>query len=313
VTTRLAYLCPGQGAQHVGMGADLCETFEPARRTFEEADEAVGIGLSAICRDGPEETLILTENTQPALLTHSVAIARVLEAEGGIAPTIAAGHSLGEWSAWVVVGALDFAEAVRAVRKRGQFMQEAVAPGVGAMSAVLGTDLLAVQEMCREASDGEQEIVVPANLNGGGQIVVAGHATAVARLEEAAASRKYRTSRLKVSAPFHSPLMAPAAERLAATLASLAVSAPRAPVVTNVEAAPQTDPKRIAPLLREQITAAVRFEECGRVVVDAADAAIEVGPGRVLGGLMRRIERSFACRATGTVEGVRKVLEEFGS
>ncbi len=306
----IAYLCPGQGAQQVGMGADLCAEFEPARRTFEEADDALGIALGALCREGPEDALTLTENTQPALMTMSVAIARVLEAEHGLSPAIAAGHSLGEWSAWVIVGALDFSEAVRAVRKRGQFMQEAVAPGVGAMSAVLGTDLAAVEEMCAAASDGEREVVVPANLNGGGQIVVAGHEAAVARLEEAAAARKNRVSRLKVSAPFHSPLMAPAAASLGPTLDALTVSTPRAPVVTNVEATPLTDAARIAPLLRQQITAPVRWEECGRAVAEAADVAIEVGPGRVLGGLMRRIDRSFPCKPTGTVDGVRKTLED---
>ncbi|MDG2306013.1 MAG: ACP S-malonyltransferase [Candidatus Binatia bacterium] len=309
---QVAYLCPGQGAQHVGMGVDLCAEFEPARRTFEEADDALGLGLSAICRDGPEEALTLTENTQPALLTMSVAIARVLEAEAGVTPVIAAGHSLGEWSAWVLVGALEFGPAVGAARMRGQFMQDAVAPGVGAMSAVLGTDLPSVEEMCRDASSGE-EVVVPANLNGGGQIVVAGHMPAVARLEEAAAARKNRVSRLKVSAPFHSPLMAPAAERLGPVLDDLTIVSPRAPVVTNVEATPLSDPARIAPLLRQQVTAVVRWEECGQKIATSAEIGIEVGPGRVLGGLMRRIERSFACRPTGDVAGVRKVLEELSA
>ncbi len=311
--TTIAYLCPGQGAQQVGMGADLCAEFEPARRTFEEADDALGFALSALCRDGPEDLLTLTENTQPALMTMSVAIARVLEAEGGLAPAIAAGHSLGEWSAWVIVGALDFAQAVRAVNKRGQFMQAAVAPGVGAMAAVLGTDLPAIEEMCAASSDGDGEIVVPANLNGGGQIVVAGHAAAVERLEVAAARRKHRVSRLKVSAPFHSPLMASAASALAPILETIAVAEPGAPVVTNVEAAPLQDSTRIVPLLLDQITAPVRWEECGRVIADMADVGIEVGPGRVLGGLMRRIERSFSCLPTGSVGGVRKVLEEFAA
>ncbi len=307
----IAYLCPGQGAQHVGMGQDLCEEFESARRTFEEANEALGFALTSLCWDGPEDALTLTENTQPALLTVSVAIARVLEAEGGMTPSLAAGHSLGEWSAWVAVGALDFAGAVRAVRRRGELMQAAVAPGVGAMAAVLGTDLATMGEMCETASEADQEeVVVPANLNGGGQIVVAGHAPAVARLEEAAAERKLRTTRLKVSAPFHSPLMAPAAEGLAPVLAALEVSPPRAPVVTNVEATPLSDPGRVTELLREQITAPVRWEECARAVAEHADFAIEVGPGRVLGGLMRRIERSFACKPAGTVEAVRKVLQE---
>lgn len=308
--TSIAYLCPGQGAQQVGMGEDLCAEFEAARRTFEEADDALGFGLSRLCREGPEDDLTLTENTQPALLTMSVAIARVLEAEAGLAPALAAGHSLGEWSAWVIVGALDFAQAVRAVRRRGELMQAAVPPGVGAMSAVLGTDLESVRALCGAASDGEDDLVVPANLNGGGQIVVAGHATAVTRLEEAAATRKLRTSRLKVSAPFHSPLMASAAEGLVPVLEALEIRSPKAPVVTNVEAAPLSDAGRIAALLREQITAPVRWEECARAVAAGTSFAIEVGPGRVLGGLMRRIDRGFVCKPTGSVDGVRKLLEE---
>lgn len=308
--TSIAYLCPGQGAQHVGMGEDLCAEFEPARRTFQEADDALGFGLSRLCREGPEDDLTLTENTQPALLATSVAIARVLEAEAGLAPAIAAGHSLGEWSAWVIVGALDFAEAVRAVRRRGELMQAAVPPGIGAMSAVLGSDLETVRELCGGASEGDDDLVVPANLNGGGQIVVAGHATAVTRLEEAAATRRLRTSRLKVSAPFHSPLMAPAAEGLAPVLEALEISTPKAPVVTNVEATRLTDPARVAALLREQITAPVRWEECARAVAAEASFAVEVGPGRVLGGLMRRIDRAFACKPTGSADGVRKLLEE---
>lgn len=305
----LAFLCPGQGAQHVGMGADLGREFPVARRTFEEADDALGSALSVLCREGPEEALRLTENAQPALLSHAVAVARVLRAEGGLRPAIAAGHSLGEWSAWVIVGALDFAEVVLAVRERGRLMQAAVRPGEGAMSAVFGTDLATVAELCHGASV-DPEIVVPANLNGGGQIVVAGHVGAVARLEDAATARGCRASRLKVSAPFHSPLMAPAAEGLAPVFASLSVKVPSAPVVTNVEAEPLRDADRIVPLLREQITAPVRWEECARVVVRDSEGAIEVGPGRVLSGLMRRIERAFPCRAAGDVDGVRAVLAE---
>ena len=309
---KIAFLCPGQGAQHVGMGVDLCSEFEVARRTFEEADEALGFSLSTLCREGPEDDLTLTENTQPALLTMSVAVARALESEGGIVPTVAAGHSLGEWSAWVAVGALDFAEAVRAVRSRGQFMQAAVPPGEGAMAAVLGTDLDAVREMCAEATSAE-ELVVPANLNGGNQVVVAGHAGAVGRLEDLAAARKLRATRLKVSAPFHSPLMAPAAEQLGPVLDALQVSVPRAPVVTNVDAAPLDDPTGVADALHRQVTAPVRWEECARAVAGRADVAIEVGPGRVLGGLMRRIERSFRCHPSGDPESLRKAIEAVAS
>lgn len=306
---RLAYLCPGQGAQQVGMGDDLCREFAVARDTFAEADEALGMGLRALCTDGPQDVLTLTENAQPALLAVSVAIARILGAEGGVAPHIAAGHSLGEWSAWVIVGALSFPEALRAVRLRGRFMQEAVPPGEGAMTALLGMDLAGVEALCGEVRT-DREVVVPANLNGAGQIVVAGHVAALERLEAVASARKIRATRLQVSAPFHSPLMAPAAARLEPVLAELTTSPPRAPVVTNVEAKPERDPARIAPLLREQITAPVRWEECARAIVAEADAALEVGPGRILSGLLRRIERSFPCTATSDVAGVRAVLAE---
>jgi [acyl-carrier-protein] S-malonyltransferase len=304
---RVGYLFPGQGSQHVGMGRDLCERFAAARRTFAEADEAIGADLSGLAWNGPEEELTLTENAQPALVTMSVAVARVLAEEGGLAPAIAAGHSLGEWSAWVAVGAVDFADAVRAVRLRGRFMQEAVPVGVGAMSALLGVDVEAVLAMCRDAErDGER--VVPANLNGGRQVVVAGHATAVARLEERAAAARIRAVRLKVSAPFHSPLMAPAAARMSEVLAAMRFAPPRAPVVCNADAAPCRDAERIAALLAEQITAPVRWEECARAVVSASDVGVEVGPGQVLATLMRRIDRSWRCHGTGDVAAVEGAL-----
>jgi [acyl-carrier-protein] S-malonyltransferase len=306
---RIGFLFPGQGAQQVGMGADLRARFGVVRSTFAEADEALGMDLSGLCENGPEEVLTLTENTQPALLATSVAIARVLSEQGGIAPVIAAGHSLGEWSAWVAVGALDFAQALRAVRLRGRFMQEAVPAGVGAMSALLGVELDTVLELCRNATR-EGEPVVPANLNGGRQIVVAGHAEAVARLEELATAERIRSTRLKVSAPFHSPMMAPAAERMTDVLAALALTRPLAPVVCNVDAAPCDDAARIPELLREQITAPVRWEECGRAVAAASEVGVEVGSGRILTGLMRRIDRAYPCHATGDVAGVEGVLAE---
>lgn len=309
---KLAFLFPGQGAQHVGMGADLIEEFAVARATFEEADDALGFSLSALCREGPEEALALTENTQPALLATSVATARVLETEGGIVPAIAAGHSLGEWSAWVVAGALEYQAALRAVRERGRLMQAAVAPGVGAMSAVMGADPETVRALCEQSSS-EGAVVVPANINGSRQVVVAGHTGAVERLEALAGEARHRTTRLNVSAPFHCPLMGPAAEGLAGILGSLRVSAPRIPVVTNVEARPLEDPSRIVELLLEQITAAVRWEECGRAVAQEAEAGIEVGAGRVLCGLMKRIDRAFPCRPTGDAAAVKACLEEFGA
>lgn len=304
---RLGYLFPGQGAQHVGMGRDLCERFPVARHTFAEADSVLDLDLSGLVWRGPEDRLTLTENAQPALLTTAVAIARVLAAEGSLEPAIAAGHSLGEWSAWVVVGALDFAAALRAVRLRGRFMQEAVPAEVGAMSALLGADLERVVAMCREAAR-EGELVTPANLNGGGQIVVAGHAAAVARLEELAAAERVRAMRLKVSAPFHSPLMAPAAERMADVLAALPIAAPRVAVVCNVDGRACTEVDRIAPLLREQITAPVRWEDCARAVAASSDVGLEIGPGRVLATLMKRIDRSYPCLATGDVAAVETAL-----
>lgn len=296
---RLGFLFPGQGAQHVGMGRGLCDRFAIARQTFAEADEALGFRLSDLAWDGPDEKLTLTENAQPALVTMSVAVARVL-AERGFTPAIAAGHSLGEWSAWVAVGAIEFGPALRAVRLRGRFMQDAVPIGVGAMSALLGADVERVVAMCAEATRaGEQ--VVPANLNGGRQIVVAGHAAAVSRLEELAGAERIRAMRLKVSAPFHSPLMAPAAERMAEVLAAIAIAPPRAPVVCNVDAQPCAAADRIAPLLREQITAPVRWEECARVVAASSDVGVEIGPGQVLATLMKRIERDYPCHTTGEV------------
>lgn len=304
---RIGFLFPGQGSQQVGMGVDLRREFEVARRTFEEADEALGMDLTALCENGPEQRLLLTENTQPALLATSVAAARVLASEGGIVPRIAAGHSLGEWSAWVVVGALDLAPALRAVRLRGRLMQEAVPAGAGAMAAVLGAELDRVTALCREVSLPEEQ-VVPANLNGGGQIVVAGHAPAVARLERAAAAARLRTARLRVSAPFHSPLMAPAAAGMARVLAGMSFATPSAPVVSNVDGRPCDDGRRIADLLREQITAPVRWEDCARVVAKEVDLALEVGPGQVLTGLMRRIDRSLRVLPAGDGAAVGAVL-----
>jgi [acyl-carrier-protein] S-malonyltransferase len=306
---RVAFLCPGQGAQHVGMGRDLYAEIAAVRRTFGEAGDALGEPLEHLCFEGPEEVLTLTENAQPALLTVSVGIGRALAGEG-VRPVIAAGHSLGEWSALVLAGALDFADAIRAVRSRGRFMQEAVAPGVGAMSALLGADLAAAQALCAAASDGDGSVVVPANVNGAGQIVVAGHATAVERLEGLARERRIRAMRLKVSAPFHSPLMAPARERLREVLAALDVRDADPPVVSNVDGRPNASGARARELLAEQVTAAVRWEDCARAVAASCDVALEVGPGKVLTGLMRRIAPELPCLPTGDVAGLRAAVAE---
>ncbi|MFP6663820.1 MAG: ACP S-malonyltransferase [Deltaproteobacteria bacterium] len=309
----LAFFCPGQGAQAVGMGVELAREFPAARRVFAEADDALGFSISALCADGPADKLMLTENAQPALLTVSAAIGRVLDEEAGLRPTIAAGHSLGEWSALVLAGVLDFAAAVLAVRQRGLFMREAMAPGEGAMTALLGIDQETAEELCAAASLGPQSLVVPANLNGGRQIVVAGHIAALERVEAAAAGQKIRASRLQVSQPFHSPLMAPARARLEEVLGELSFHASNIAVVSNVAGCAVRDAARWRVLLAEQVTSPVRWEECALVVASEAPRAIEVGPGRVLGGLMRRIQRGYPCQPTGDLAGIAKVIEEFQS
>ena len=306
----IAFLCPGQGAQNVGMGADLIAEFAPAREVFAEADDVLGFSLSALCAEGPDETLMQTENAQPALLAMSVAVARILQVEGGLTPTVAAGHSLGEWSALVVAGSLGLADALRAVRQRGLFMREAVPRGQGGMSALLGVSPEEVAAVCAASTLGPDSFVGPANWNGGGQVVVAGHVAALDRLEAAAREGKKRATRLKVSQPFHSPLMAPARERLEEVLADLDFQPMQIPVVANVTAANITDEKMWPGLLAEQVTAAVRWEECATSVSEQAECAIEVGSGRVLSGLMRRIARGYPCRPTGNVDGVRAILDD---
>jgi [acyl-carrier-protein] S-malonyltransferase len=286
----IAFVFPGQGSQKVGMGRALAEAFPECRAVFDEADAALGEPLSRLCFEGPDEELRLTENTQPAILTVSVAAARLLEARG-IRPAIVAGHSLGEYSAHVVAGTLRFADAVRIVRQRGRFMQEAVPVGAGAMAAVLGLDAARVAEACAEAAEGE--IVAPANLNAPGQVVIAGAAGAVARAgERARALGARRVVGLPVSAPFHCLLMKPAEDRLAPALRALDVGTPRVPVVANVDAEPKTDgPAAIEALVR-QVSAPVRWEDVvRRLASTGVRAYVEVGPGTVLSGLVRKIDR----------------------
>jgi [acyl-carrier-protein] S-malonyltransferase len=281
---------PGQGSQRVGMGQALAQTFPECRAVFEEADDALGAPLSRVCFEGPDEQLRLTENTQPAILTVSVAAARLL-ASRGIAPAMAAGHSLGEYSAHVAAGTLAFGDAVRTVRRRGRYMQEAVPVGQGAMAAILGLEGAAVAQACREAADGD--VVAPANLNAPGQVVIAGTAAAVARAgERAKALGAKRVVPLPVSAPFHCALMQPAQDRLAPELRALPVKPPSMPVVANVDAAPKTDgPSAIDALVR-QVSAPVRWEEVVRTLASAGIRAyVEVGPGTVLSGLVRKIDR----------------------
>jgi [acyl-carrier-protein] S-malonyltransferase len=280
------------------MGAELAREFSPAREAFAEADEALGFKLSKLCFEGPEEDLRLTANTQPATLATSIAALRSFSAEFGIAAEIAAGHSLGEYSALVAAGALEFPAALRAVRERGRQMQEACPAGQGSMAALIGLDLAAVREVCAEVSH-DGQIAVPANLNAPGQIVIAGHAAAVRRAIEIAKERGAGASvELKVSAPFHSPLMQPARDGMQPVIAALAVSAPRFGVIANVTAEVNRDPARIRPLLLEQITAPVRWEESmARLGASGATSAIEFGAGRVLAGLMRRINKGFKVRS----------------
>ena len=284
---KIAFLFPGQGSQAVGMGQALAAASPAAAAVWKEADEALGFALSRLCFEGPEPELSLTANTQPAVLTASVAAAAAL-AERGVRPHLAAGHSLGEYSALVVAGALPFAAAVRLVRKRGEFMQEAVPVGAGAMAALFGVELSTAEEVCAEAAEGE--VVGVANINSPGQIVIAGHRGAVERAVKAAAERGGKKSiLLPVSAPFHSALMKPAADRLAANLEAVPVSAPRIPVVRNVDAGLTTSADEIKPYLVRQVASPVRWTDCvARLAREGATVFVEVGPGRVLSGLLRR-------------------------
>jgi len=284
----IAFLFPGQGAQAVGMGKAFYEASKAARATFDEANDALGLDLRRLAFEGPEAELALTANTQPAVLTASVAAAAAC-AERGLEPAIATGHSLGEYSALVVAGAMSFADAVRVVRRRGELMQDAVPLGVGAMAAIMGMELDAVERVCVAAAGGE--VVQVANVNSTGQIVIAGHRTAVERAVAHASEQGGKKSvLLPVSAPFHCALMAPAAERLAPMLAGLAVDDPRIPVVRNVDAGVTRSRAEVTPFLLRQIASPVRWTDCVRRLVDeGATTFVEVGPGRVLTGLLRRI------------------------
>lgn len=297
VGSPIAFLFPGQGSQQVGMGKALYETFAVARAVFDEADAALGYALSRLCFDGPEAELTLTANAQPAILTTSVAALRVLESETALRPAVVAGHSLGEYSALVAAGSLRLGDAVRIVHLRGRLMQEAVAPHVGAMAAILGLSRADVEAACAEAAQGE--VVTAANFNGGGQIVIAGHKAAVDRACVAAKARgAKRALPLSVSAPFHCALMKPAGDRLALALADVPFASPAVPVITNVEAAPNQDGERVRDLLARQVTAPVRWEESvERIAAMGITEAIELGAGRVLAGLVKRIAATIRVRA----------------
>jgi len=307
---KVAFLFPGQGSQKVGMGADLAHEFPVARRIFEEADEALGFALSRLCFEGPEEDLRLTANTQPATLATSIAALRAFESESSITPELAAGHSLGEYSALVAAGALTLGAALRAVRERGRLMQEACPPGRGAMAALIGLDLAAVRELCAEASTGG-EIAVAANLNAPGQIVISGNAGAVRRALQAAKGRGAGASvELKVSAPFHCPLMQPARDGMEAVLERLAIGPLKFGVIANVNAEVNREAARVKPLLLEQITGSVLWEQ-SMTTLAAADIieTIEFGAGRILAGLMRRINRNLKVRAAEDSASLRATIQ----
>jgi len=305
----IAFLFPGQGSQVIGMGKELAERYPVARQTFEEADEALSYKLSQLCFDGPEEKLRLTEITQPAILTTSVAALRVLR-EKGVNSSFVAGHSLGEYSAHVAAGTMTFPDAVRTVRNRGKYMQEAVPVGVGAMAAILGLDLEKVRAVCADAAQGE--VCDPANINSAEQIVISGHTAAVGRATKLASERgAKRAIMLSVSAPFHCSLMKPAQDRLAVDLQSLGFQTPVVPVVCNVDAGLIEDADRARDALVRQVTGAVKWDPSIRLLIaKGIQIFVEVGPGKVLCGLMRQIDRSKACANVGDQASLLKSLEQ---
>jgi [acyl-carrier-protein] S-malonyltransferase len=296
---KTALLFPGQGSQRVGMGRDLALKFEVAKRTYEEADEALGFPISKLCWDGPEDELTLTKNTQPAILTTSIAVFRVLK-ERGLSFDVVAGHSLGEWSALVAAGAVSLRDAVKLTHLRGQFMQEAVPVGVGAMAAIMGLDLAKLQDVCAKAST-DNEPVEPANLNGGGQIVISGHTSAVDRaIPEAKAAGAKIAKKLAVSAPFHCSMMEPARQRLSVAISDVVINAPSVPVVANVTAEPTQDAAKIKELLVQQVTSPVRWEQSIQAIAKlGVTTAYELGSGAVLKGLVKRIAETINVTTIG--------------
>jgi [acyl-carrier-protein] S-malonyltransferase len=304
----VAFVFPGQGSQAVGMGLSLAENHAEARAVFDEADRALGIPLSRLCFEGPEADLQLTANTQPAILTTSIAAHRVLEAKGAPQPAYVAGHSLGEYSALVAASVLSVAEAVTTVRRRGQYMQEAVPVGEGAMAAILALDLPAIEAACAEAAQGE--VVSPANINSPGQVVIAGHAAAVDRAAEACKARgAKRAVKLPVSAPFHCALMKPAQDRLARDLDALAFRDPRVPLVNNVDAQVVTSGPACRDGLVRQVSGAVRWQQSvERLVALGVTTFVEIGPGAVLSGLVKKTAKDVRILNVGDPASLEKTL-----
>ncbi len=307
--TKIAYIFPGQGSQTVGMGKDLYDNFPAARRIFEEADDALGFKLSEMCFAGMAEDLALTANTQPAILTVSIAAFRAMENEGFPAPNYVAGHSLGEYSALVAANAISFSDAVITVRKRGTYMQEAVAVGTGAMAAILGLDLKTIEDACREAADGQ--VCSPANINSPSQVVIAGNAEAIDRAIELLKERgAKRAIKLNVSAPFHCELMLPAQRRLATDLREINFSDLSVPIVENVSARENMDGEKVGEALIEQVSKPVRWaQSIENLIGNGLETFVEVGAGKILSGLVKQINRDVRCLNVEDSDSLRNTLE----
>lgn len=309
IQSNLAFVFPGQGSQQIGMLADIAEKWPSVRSTFAEASDALGYDLWRLIQDGSQEELNLTENSQPALLASSVAVWRVFCAETAVRPALLAGHSLGEWSALVCGGVLNFADAIKLVRLRGRYMQEAVPVGVGSMAAIIGLADDLIENCCREAAQGE--VVSAVNYNSPGQVVIAGHLAAVDRaIELCKTAGAKRALPLPVSAPFHTSLMKPAAERLAAHLAETQFQAPTIPVVHNVTAKPESKPEAIRSLMVEQIYSPVGWVACVQTLANQGiTRVVECGPGKVLAGLVKRINKELVVESTDSGEALAQTIQ----